>query len=419
MTDTAIDDDGHGAATVARTRWALMFGNFVIGCGVMVVAGSLNDLIHSLKVSVAVGGQLIAVAAASMAIGAPLLAAWLGGVDRRRLLTLSLAWYAVGHALCALAPSYAWLTPARALAVLAAAVFTPQAAAAIGWLAPPDQRGRAITFIFLGWSVASVLGMPLHSFIGETFGWRFAFALVAVLAAGGAIWVWRVVPDGVKPPPLNLAAWKDVFTQPGLIGIVLVTALSGAGQFTLFSYLAPFYRQVVGASALEISFLFAWFGGFGLIGNVLLTRSIDRVGAARAVAVLIVLMSTSLLMWPLAVTVTSMALVLIPWALGCFSSNSAQQARLGIVAPALAPALLALNTSAIYAGQAIGAASGGAMVAARSESGSTPAAMAAAASSADTYAALPLIGVAFLAAALAMSLWADRRLGSPLATAAR
>jgi MFS transporter, DHA1 family, inner membrane transport protein len=87
-----------------------------------------------------------------MALGAPLLAGLLGGWDRRRLLTLALLWYGVGHLLCALMPGYAALLPLRALTVLAAAVFTPQAAAAINVLAPPHQRGRAITFVFLGWS---------------------------------------------------------------------------------------------------------------------------------------------------------------------------------------------------------------------------------------------------------------------------
>ena len=92
------------AERLAAARWALLFGNFVIGCGVMVTAGSLNDLVRSLEVSVALGGQLIAVAAAVMCAGAPILAAVLGGFDRRRLLAFSLAWYAVGHALSALMP---------------------------------------------------------------------------------------------------------------------------------------------------------------------------------------------------------------------------------------------------------------------------------------------------------------------------
>ena len=350
--------------SLASARWALLAGNFAIGCGVMVVPGSLNSLVASLQVSAAVAGQLITAGAVAMGCGAPLLAMLLGGLDRRLLLTASLAWYAIGHAVCALVPGYAALLPLRALAVLAAAVFTPQAAAAINVMAPEGERGRHMSFIFLGWSLASVLGMPLHAWIGESFGWRWAFALVAVLAAAAAWGVWRTVPDGVKPPPMSLGGWGRVLRNPWLMALVGVTVLSGAGQFTLFSYMAPYYRDVLGASAGGISFLFMWFGLFGLVGNVLLTRWIDRLGAPRCVNLGLVSVGLAFLAWPWAGTLAVAALLLVPWALGTFSTNSAQQARLSAAAPAVAPALLALNTSAIYAGQALGAAGGGAILAA-------------------------------------------------------
>ena len=118
------------APWVSASR-ALMAGNFAIGCGVMVVAGSLNDLSASLQVSAAVAGQLITAGAVAMGLGAPLLVAALARFDRRWLLTAALLWFAAGHALSALMPNYAALLPVRALAVLGAAVFTPQAAAAI------------------------------------------------------------------------------------------------------------------------------------------------------------------------------------------------------------------------------------------------------------------------------------------------
>ena len=354
---------GRPGAGAEGARWSLLAGNFAIGCGVMVAPGTLNDLTQSLAVTVARGGHLIAVAAVMMAAGAPLLAAAVAGWDRRRLLVLSLAWYALGHLACALAPDFDWLMPVRALTVLGAAVFTPQAAAAISVMAPPEARGRAITFIFIGWSLASVVGMPLASFIGETAGWRWAYAAVALLSLASAAWVWRTLPDGIRPAPLSLAAWRETLTHPLLMGIVAVTVLSAAGQFTLFSYFAPYYRQVVGASALGVSFLFLWFGAFGLLGNVVLQRVVDRYGAARCVTVMLGSMALSLLAWPLGTGVLAMALVATPWALGCFSSNSAQQARLGAAAPVLAPALMALNTSAMYLGQAIGAGSGSVIVA--------------------------------------------------------
>ena len=373
-------------------RWALLYGNFTIGCGVMVTAGALNDLVRSLQVSIAVGGQLIAAAAVMMAVGAPLLAAVVAGIDRRRLLMWSLVWFAAGHALSALMPNYAALLPVRALSVLGAAVFTPQAAAAIGVMVPAAQRGRAITFVFLGWSVSSVLGMPLHAYIGEAFGWRYAFALVALLSLVGAAWVWRAMPDGVRPAALSRAAWRQVFTHPALMAMVAVTALSAAGQFTLFSYFAPYYRQVLGATPGQISLMFLWFGAVGVFGNVMLSRRIDRVGADRAVAWLLASMALTLLAWPLGSSLPLMVLVIAPWALGCFSSNSAQQARLSLAAPALAPALVALNSSAMYVGQALGATSGGAMV---SQVGFGP---------------LHWVGLAWMLLALASSQWVARRM---------
>ena len=375
---------------LGQVRWALMVGNFVIGCGIMVVPGTLNDLSRSLEVSISLAGQLFAIGAATVCFGAPLLAGWVAGFDRRRLLGLSLLWYATGHALCAAMPSYAWLWPIRAATVLGAAVFTPQAAAAIGFMSALEDRGRAITFIFLGWSMASVLGLPISAWLGAMFGWRFAFAAVAALSAVAAVWVFAVMPDGIRPAAMSLAGWRQALLSPLLMAIVGVTFLSGAGQFTLFAYFTPYYRDVLHAGALETSLLLGWFGVFGLIGNLMLTRFIDRAGASRSATTMVAFMAASFAVWPLAAGVIATAVVLVPWALGCFSANSAQQARLTIAAPALAPALLALNTSAIYLGQAAGASSGGWLIAHQG------------------YMPLSWVGLAWLVVAIALSIWATQ-----------
>jgi predicted MFS family arabinose efflux permease len=341
-----------------------MLGNFVIGTGVMAVPGTLNDISTSLQVSIPQAGQLITAAAILMGVGAPVFASLVAGWDRRRLLTLSLLWYAVFMAISALAPSYGVLLPLRVLAVIPPAIFTPQAAACVGLLVPEQQRGKAITFVFLGWSVASVLGMPLSAWIGGVLGWRWAFGLVAASALASAAWVWRAMPDGIRPAALSRLAWGQTLGSPALMLAVSVTLLSAFGQFTLFSYFAPYHQQVLGLSATALSLLFLWFGAFGLAGNVLVSRRIDRLGAPRAVFITLGGMALSLLVWPLGTSaVVLQMLVLVPWALGCFSANSAQQARLVHMAPALAPATVALNTSAIYGGQALGAALGGALIA--------------------------------------------------------
>lgn len=329
----------------------------------MVVPGTLNDISSSLQVSVPVAGQLISAGALLMCLGAPLLAAVVAGWDRRRLLALSMLWFGALHLACTLMPSFGALLPMRVLAVISPAIFTPQAAACVSLLVPAEQRGRAITFVFLGWSVASVLGMPLGALIGGTWGWRTAFALVGALSLASAIWVWRAMPDGVKPPALTLNAWKETLRSPALMLCIAVTLLYSAGQFVLFSYFAPFYKARLGVTPGQLGLFFMWFGAFGFLGNVLMSRHVDRFGASRCVMLGIASMALSLLLWPLGSSLVLAALVAVPWALGCFSSNSAQQARLAGIAPALAAASIALNTSAMYAGQAVGAASGGWLIA--------------------------------------------------------
>jgi predicted MFS family arabinose efflux permease len=370
--------------------WALLFGNFVIGTGIMVVPGTLNDISHSLQISTATAGQLISAAALMVCLGAPVFATLIRNWDRRQLLALSMAWYGALHLVCASLPGFSALLPLRILAVIPAAIFTPQAAACVGLLVPPTHRGRAITMVFLGWSVASVLGMPMAAWIGGTWGWRTAFVLIGLLSFASALWVWRAMPDGVKPPALTLESWRSTLRSPALMLCIAVTALYSAGQFVLFSYFAPYFKTTLQTTPAQLSLLFGWFGAFGFLGNMLASRYIDRVGAPRMVLVCVGLMALSLLAWPLGTSLALAAVVCIPWALGCFSSNSAQQARLVGLGPTLAGGSIALNTSAMYAGQALGAAGGGWLIAA------------------DQMDALHWLGFGGLLAAMAVSMWAAR-----------
>ena len=352
------------SATTTRALWALMVGNVVIGTGVMMVPGALNDISRSLDISIPQAGQLITAAAIMMGLGAPLFASIVAGWDRRKLLTLALIWYGVMTGISAFAPNYAALLPLRVLTVISPAIFTPQAAASVGLMVTPAQRGRAITFVFLGWSVASVMGMPLAAWIAGVSSWRWAFALVAVASLIVAAWIWSVMPSGIRPAALTRRAWGQALVSRVMMLTLSVTLVYSFGQFILFSYFAPYLNQTIGATSGTVALMFLWFGAFGLIGNVGLSRWVDRLGAARAVFITLGLIALSLLVWPLGrYGFWPQALIAVPWALGCFSSNSAQQARLVHLSPELAPASVALNTSAMYGGQAMGAALGGVMIA--------------------------------------------------------
>lgn len=343
--------------------WALLFGNFVIGTGVMIVPGTLNDISDSLAIPIPVAGQLMTAAALVMCLGAPLLATLAGRWDRRRLLTGAMLWFGLWHLLSAWMPGFGGLLITRVLSVASPALFTPQAAACMGLLVAPSQRGRAIALVFLGWSIASVVGMPLGAWIGGTLGWRCAFATVGVLSFFSAAWVWHAMPDGVRPPVFSRRLWGDILQSKALMLCVAVTALASAGQFVQFSYLAPYLTSKFGATPLQLSLVLAWYGAFGFVGNLWVSRHIDRLGPARASMLSMAVMALSLALWPMGLNLALMALILVPWGLGCFASNSSQQARLSALAPTLVSGSIALNTSAIYAGQAMGAASGGWLVA--------------------------------------------------------
>jgi predicted MFS family arabinose efflux permease len=287
----------------------------------------------------------------------------LGTYDRRKLLALVMLWYGGMHAVCLVMPDYEHILWFRVIAMLAPAIFTPQAAACIGQLAEPQARGRAITFIFLGWSISSVFGMPIAAWLSEVYGWRSVFALLSALSFISAAWVWGVLPDKIAPPVMTIAAWRETFNSKPLVLTLLVTVISASGQFFLTAYFAPYFKLTLLTTPDELGLLLGWFGACGLFGNVMLSRHVDRFGADKAVTFSLLLISISMVCWTFGSNFYLALLVMTPWGLGMFACNSAQQARLVHIEPKLSAGSVALNTSSIYLGQAIGSAGGGWLIA--------------------------------------------------------
>ncbi len=346
-----------------RTRLApLSFANFIIGSGGFIVAGLLNELVADLRVSVQVAGQLFSGYSLALAIGAPLLAWLTTRIERRVLLAGCLLVYALLHFASALAPGYGALLALRVLAGASAAIITPQAVATAGLMVPAQQRGSAIGMVFLGFSLSTVLGVPLGSLLGNHYGWRVAFAVIGGLSLVGMLWVWFAVPPRLYVAPMDGKAWRQLGGNPVVLLVVATTVVLGTGQFVLFSYLAPALKESLNASGQTVSLMFLWFGVAGVTGNMLGTRSIDRLGAGRVVTIALGFIFAGVLFWGCAhgsMALTLLAILL--WGLGVFACNMAQQARLVGAAPELASASVALNSSGIYLGQALGGA-GGAML---------------------------------------------------------
>lgn len=352
------------AAESSGALRALLIGNFMIGTGVLLPAGMLNDLSVGLDVSVATAGWLTVIGGLVVCFGAPLGAALTSRVDRRKLLAGCLALYCVGHAASAIAPNFESLAVLRGVTIVAAALFTPQAAATAGLLVSPERRAAAISLIFLGWSAAAVLGIPAGSLVAAHLGWRTAYAVVAVFSALAFAVIWAAVPPGLRVAPLSLASWKRAASNPVILVVLAVSLVSMSAQFTLFSYTAPVLKGSLDATPGTIALFFTLFGVAGVIGNYLATRLIAPFGLDNAVLISL----GSLIAGALIVSLTfgvyaGMLAGLVIWGLGTFSTNSLQQSRLATINLPLASASIALNTSVLYLGQAIGAGLGGRLVA--------------------------------------------------------
>jgi len=340
--------------------YTLAFGNFVIGTGTMITAGLLNLIAADLGVSLAAVGQLLTAYAIATCVGAPILAGATSRISRRALLVGALVLFALGHVGAAFAPSYAVLLILRLLTGSGAAIYTPQAAATAGLLVDAAQRGRAVALVFLGFSLSSVVGNPLSIYLGAALGWRAAFIVVGLVAALCAALLYMQVPKGLYVPRIDAAAWRAVFGNRALLLVLATTVLQAAAQFVLLTYLAAVLKKNLDASPALIGALFAWIGASGVVGNLIAGALIDRLGAARVVAATIATILAAFLLWPLtrgSLPVTLLALTL--WGLGAFAIQGAQQVRLIAMAPPLASASVALNSSSFYLGQAAGAGLGG------------------------------------------------------------
>src|ERR1700759_5284063 len=174
-----------GNVTARFAPTALMLGNIVTGCSIMAPAGMLSELSESLDVSIRSAGLLITFGAVVLCVGSPVTAWLTGRIERRLLLTVTLAVLAITNVASAFAPNYATLLGIRIVMMAVGVIYTPQAAGTAALIVPVEKRGSAIAYVFLGWSIAAAVGLPLITFAASRYGWG------AAHGGGGGVWgVW-------------------------------------------------------------------------------------------------------------------------------------------------------------------------------------------------------------------------------------
>lgn len=347
------------AASRRLAPTALMLGNVVTGCAVLAPAGMLKELSEGLDVSIRTAGLLITFGAIVLCVGSPITAWLTSRIERRALLATTLAVMAVTNIASAFAPDYTSLLALRLAMLAIGVIYTPQAAGTAAMIVPETKRGSTIAYVFLGWSLAAAVGLPLITLAAHRYGWRVAYGGIGALGVVSfLLLIWRL-PGGLFGVPVQLRTWLDLARNRLVVLLLLITTLYMAGQFVIFTFMGPLVTRLTGADGDAVGLIFALYGLFGFLGVALATRIVDGWGAYRTSLLFLTLVLAGVAGWALSAgNYLLMAVSVAVWGSGFASTNSMQQVRLVTAAPPMASASVALNTSFLYIGQAIGSAVG-------------------------------------------------------------
>ncbi|WP_407156475.1 MFS transporter [Bradyrhizobium sp. STM 3557] len=343
----------------------LALATFAIGTEAFVIAGLLPAISADLHISAAAAGQLVTAYSLAYALGSPVLAVLFHNVDRRTVLALALSCFILSNLLAVIAPGFPLLMFSRILMALSAGLCTPTAIGVAVAIAPPERRGRAVSLVTSGLTIATVIGVPLGTIVGSQIAWRATFVLVAGLGAialGGVLWR---LPSGLPRQTASFAERLAVARHPGVLIALATTTLWAIGGLTVFTYLA-IPLQGIGLSAAEISGALLGFGSAAAIGNIAGGLLADRLGPAPTSAAALAGMAIALILLSAVLKEVdgdvTRYLVLLPifgWAVCGWCFFPAQAAAIIRIEPQAATVALSLNSSFMYFGFAIGGALGG------------------------------------------------------------
>jgi predicted MFS family arabinose efflux permease len=338
----------------------LALGAFAIGTDANVVAGILPTIAHDQGLPVTTAGQfLVTVFGLSYAVAAPLLGALTSSWSRRRVLVTALALFSAASLLSAVAPVFGVLVATRILVAAIAALYSPTAAATAGALLP-QRRGQALALIAAGLTGALVLGVPVGTWVADTFSWRMVFVLIAALGAVAIAGLLRALPEVAGSPAVSLRARFSTIRRPRVRPALLVPLLWAGGGFAVYTYISQLLQSTTHADSGALSGLLLLYGIGGVAGTWIGGYATDRWGAIRPLTIGLVASAGFLALLPLtASTGPGAGLTLLLWGVATWACVPAHQHRLIAMAPAQAGIILSFNASAVSLGTAAGAGLGG------------------------------------------------------------
>ncbi|KAF1719520.1 MFS transporter [Pseudoxanthomonas wuyuanensis] len=334
---------------------ALAVSAFAIGTTEFVVMGLLPQMADDLGVSIPAAGMLVTGYALGVVFGGPLLAMATARLPRKTVLMVLMGLFIAGNLLCALAPDYDTLMFARVIAALAHGSFFGAGAVVAGHVAGPGRAAQAIALMFTGLTVATIMGVPLGTLLGQTLGWRATFWAVVLLGVAALLIIARQVPDLREMQAPRLGQELRVLRQPQVLLALGMTVFGFGGVFAVFTYIVPILTEQAHLGEQAISWVLALFGLGATCGTLLGGRLADwrlmpALIIALAVLSLFFVVFAAMMQHPAAAVIGVFLIGLLG-----FASSPGLQTR--CVQQASAAPLLAstLNQSAFNLGNAGGA----------------------------------------------------------------
>ncbi|MDQ0483739.1 MFS transporter [Guptibacillus hwajinpoensis] len=346
---------------------ALAISAFGIGTTEFVPVGLLSSISDDLSISITLAGLLISGYAIGVAIGAPVLTALTGKMNRKTLLMSLMVVFIVGNLVAGISTSFGLLLVARFITAFSHGIFFSIGSTIAADLVPENKRASAIAFMFTGLTVATVTGVPLGTFIGQAFGWRATFLGVALLGVVGIIASAILVPKDLKEaPPAKFSEQVKILTNGKLLLAFAITALGYGGTFVAFTYLAPLLEDVTGFSAKFVSVILLVYGLAVAIGNMIGGKASDK-NPLKALFWMFVLQAIILFVMTFAIPFKVAGMITI-FFMGLFAFMSVPGLQVLVVnlaekyVPSAVNVASALNIAAFNVGIAIGSFVGGVIV---------------------------------------------------------
>lgn len=357
--------------------FALTIAAYAIGTTEFVIVGLLSTVAADLAISLPLAGLIVSVYALGVTFGAPVLTALTGRINRKPLLVGLMVLFTLGNIAAALAPTYEILLVARVLAAFAHGVFFSVGATIAADLVPEDRRASAIAMMFMGLTVAIVTGVPLGTWIGQSYGWRATFWAVAGIGVVALIGVAALLPATLRrAAPASLMDQLRVLGSGRLLLVFAMTALGYGGTFVAFTFLTPILQDITGFSEANVSLILVLYGLAIAAGNLAGGRFANK-DPARALVLLFLLQVLVLVLFGFTMVSPLLTLVTLV-ALGFLQFANVPGLQLYVVQlakihrPAAVDVASALNIAAFNLGIALGAWLGGVVVESPLGLGATP-----------------------------------------------